>query len=74
MLFASIKQHTWGKMKIGIITFHFVNNFGGALQAYALRRTISEKCNVEAEIIDYRNWFIRLTDRVRLFPISTNLF
>lgn len=59
-------------MKVGIITFHFVNNFGGALQAYALRRTLSEKCNVEAEIIDYRNWFIRLTDRIRLLPISSD--
>lgn len=59
-------------MRVGIITFHFVNNFGGVLQAYALQRTIKEKCNVESEIIDYRNWFIRLTDRIRLLPITTN--
>lgn len=58
--------------KVGIITFHFVNNFGGALQAYALRRVVSEQCNAEAELIDYRNWFIRLTDRIRLFPITSN--
>lgn len=59
-------------MKIGIITFHFVNNFGGALQAYALRKVVTEQCKVETEIIDYRNWFIRLTDFVRIFPISCN--
>lgn len=59
--------------KVGIITFHFVNNFGGALQAYALRRVIEEKGIADAEIIDYRNWFICLTDWIRLFPISTNM-
>lgn len=59
--------------KIGIITFHFVNNFGGALQAYALRRVVEDKCNVSAEIIDYHNWFIELTDTIRLFPITTNI-
>ncbi len=58
--------------KVGIITFHFVNNFGGVLQAYALQRVVREQCGVDTELIDYRNWFIRLTDRVRLLPISTN--
>lgn len=59
--------------KVGIITFHFVNNFGGALQAYALRRVVENECNSDAIIIDYRNWFIRLTDRIRLLPISSNM-
>lgn len=59
-------------MKVGIITFHFVNNFGGALQAYALRRVVAEQCNAEAEIIDYKNWFIRLTDSIRMLPITRN--
>lgn len=59
-------------VRVGIITFHFVNNFGGALQAYALRRTVEEECECEAELIDYRNWFIRLCDRVRLLPITTD--
>ena len=58
--------------KVGIITFHFVNNFGGNLQAYALRRVVEQKCNTDAELIDYRNWFIRFTDTVRLLPITTN--
>ena len=59
--------------KTGIITFHFVNNFGGALQAYALRRFLSERFDVEAELIDYRHWFIRLTDAARMLPITTNV-
>lgn len=57
-------------MKTDIITFHFVNNFGGALQAYALQRAVEENCNSEVEIIDYRNSFITFTDAVRLFPIT----
>lgn len=60
-------------MKIGIVTFHFVNNFGGALQAYALQKTISDKCNETPIIVDYRNWFIRFTDFIRLFPITGNV-
>ena len=59
-------------MKVGIITFHFVNNFGGALQAYALQKTIVDECKASVKIIDYRNWFIRFTDTVRLFPITLN--
>lgn len=60
-------------MKVGIVTYHFVNNFGGALQAYALQRAVKDNFDVEdVQIIDYRNWFIRFTDTVRLFPITTN--
>lgn len=60
-------------MKIGIVTFHFVNNFGGALQAYALKKTVMNKCGAAAVVVDYRNWFIRFTDTVRLFPITFNM-
>ena len=59
-------------MRVGIITFHFVNNYGGVLQTFALQKTIKDKCNADAVIVDYRNWFIRLTDWIRLFPITTN--
>lgn len=59
-------------MKVGTITFHFVNNFGGALQAYALWKVIGDKCNAQVTIINYKNWFIRFTDTVRLFPITAN--
>lgn len=58
-------------MKVGIITFHFVNNFGGALQAYSLK-TACESLGVEAHLIDYRQWFICFTDGVRMFPICKN--
>ena len=58
-------------MKVGIITFHFVNNFGGALQAYALK-SACEECGVNAHVVDYRQWFIRFTDAVRMFPICKN--
>lgn len=62
-----------GKLvKVGIITFHFVNNFGGALQAYALEKVVEKECGADAVIIDYRNWFIQFTDRIRLLPISLN--
>lgn len=56
-------------MKVGILTFHFVNNFGGALQAYALKSALKE-CDAEAHVVDFRQWFIRFTDMVRMFPIA----
>ena len=59
-------------MKTGIITFHFVNNFGGALQAYALRRFVSRRFDTEARLIDFRHWFIRLTDTARMLPLTPN--
>lgn len=58
-------------MKVGIVTFHFVNNFGGALQAYALK-TACEEMGCEAHLVDYHQWFIRFTDAVRMFPIAKN--
>ena len=58
-------------MKVGIVTFHFVNNFGGALQAYALK-TACEELGAEAHLVDYHQWFIRFTDAVRMFPIAKN--
>lgn len=40
-------------MRIGIITFHFVHNYGAILQAYALQQKLSAMGH-EATIIDYR--------------------
>ena len=40
-------------MKVGIITFHFVSNQGGVLQAYALQ-TYLEKNGYDTSIINYR--------------------
>ena len=60
-------------MKAGIVTFHFVNNYGGALQAYALRKTIEKNFCQDVGLVDYRHWFIRFTDAVRMLPITTNV-
>ena len=40
-------------MNVGILTFHFSDNYGAALQAYALRRWFSEHGH-QAQFIDYR--------------------
>lgn len=61
-------------MKFGIVTYHFVNNYGAALQTYALSQTITKlNDNEETKIVDYRHWFIRFTDFVRMFPITSNI-
>ena len=39
-------------MKVGIITFHKVNNYGAVLQAYALQNSI-QKLGCQCDIIDY---------------------
>ena len=39
-------------MKIGLITFHYNNNFGAALQCYALQKVLKELGH-DVEIIDY---------------------
>lgn len=59
-------------MKTGIITFHFVNNFGGVLQAYALSHILAEECETESVVVDYRNRFITFTDAIRMFPVTKN--
>ncbi len=40
-------------MRIGILTFHYVANYGAVLQAFALKRTL-ENFGHEAVVIDYR--------------------
>ncbi len=40
------------KMTVGIITMHKVNNYGSALQAYALQKVITDM-GYECELIDY---------------------
>ncbi|WP_137922406.1 polysaccharide pyruvyl transferase family protein [Hydrogenophaga sp. 2FB] len=40
-------------MNVGILTFHFSDNYGAALQAYALRRWLTEQGH-RAGFIDYR--------------------
>lgn len=59
--------------KVGIITFHFANNFGGVLQTYAISSFIKREYKAEVTVIDYRNPFIVFCDMVRLLPISINI-
>lgn len=42
--------------RIAIITFHRTNNYGAALQSYALQHVLSNK--YKAEILDYRNTYL----------------
>lgn len=41
--------------RIGIITFHAVDNYGAVLQAYALQHYIETNISPDVVIIDYRN-------------------
>lgn len=55
-------------MKIGIITFHFVENYGALLQAYALQRYL-QQLGHSVEIINYQPDWVERGGRFRL-PIS----
>jgi hypothetical protein len=39
--------------KVGILTFHYINNYGAILQAYALKKAIDKFDGYTAEIINY---------------------
>lgn len=52
-------------MKTGILTFHFSDNYGAALQAYALRRWFVEHGH-QASFIDYRPAHIEHGGRLSL--------
>ena len=39
--------------KIGILTFHYVDNYGAVLQAWALRTALNRMNDIHAEIINY---------------------
>ena len=52
-------------MKIGVLTFHFVYNYGAMLQAYALKTFLQRNAD-ECEIIDYRPYFIDKLYRPKL--------
>jgi hypothetical protein len=45
------------ELRVGIVTFHAVNNFGAVLQAYALCRAIKE-LGCHAEVIDYQPGYL----------------
>lgn len=42
------------KIKIGIITWHYYNNYGSMLQTYALIKTLRDQGN-DARVLNYRN-------------------
>ncbi|PZO13346.1 MAG: hypothetical protein DCF26_17030 [Burkholderiales bacterium] len=52
-------------MNVGILTFHFSDNYGAALQAYALRRWLMEQGH-RASFIDYRPAHIEHGGRLSL--------
>jgi hypothetical protein len=52
-------------MNVGILTFHFSDNYGAALQAYALRRWLLEQGH-HASFIDYRPAHIEHGGRLRV--------
>jgi hypothetical protein len=55
--------------KIGIITFHRTINYGGVLQAYALKKTI-EQLGAESNIIDYKNLHIDRINKVKFINFN----
>jgi hypothetical protein len=44
-------------MQVGLLTYHFVDNFGAVMQAYALRQWFRDR-GVPAEFIDYRPSYV----------------
>lgn len=54
-------------MKVGILTFHRAENFGAALQVYALQSFLQKKgCDVD--VIDYRNLAIESMYDIYIIP------
>ena len=60
-------------MKIGIITFQFVDNYGAVLQAYALKRYLSEKGN-EVSIVNYDNHTRRTAKRNKISRLKSKIW
>ena len=63
--------------KVGILTYHSSDNYGSVLQAYALRKFLSEFC--DAEIIDYRKPEVKKLYKIfkpisSKFNIITNIY
>lgn len=56
-------------MKIGILTFHYVHNYGAVWQAYALRHVLEEMGH-EVEIVNYRNGYVENSYSVKLNSYS----
>jgi len=50
------------KRKIGIVTFHYVDNYGAVLQTWALKKYLNSMPDVHAEIINY------VPENYQIFP------
>lgn len=55
-------------LRIGILTYHFSDNFGAGLQAYALREWL-QRNGAEAEFVNYHPSHVEAGGRLRL-PVS----
>lgn len=55
-------------MKIGIITWHNMQNYGSMLQAYALQKVLEQRGHI-VKVIDYRN-FVPSRLKARIFNSS----
>lgn len=57
-------------MKIGILTFHFGNNYGGILQCYALYNVLS-KWGYDVRVINYKpscsSFYTRFVRKIKMF-------
>lgn len=60
-------------MKIGILTFQFVDNYGAILQAYALKKSLSDNNN-EVSIINYDNYKLRASGRSKISKNKTKVW
>lgn len=56
-------------MKIGILTFHYANNYGAVLQAYGLQEVLKSMGH-QVEFVDYRNPLIE--KRMDYFSLKNN--
>ncbi|MCC5829616.1 MAG: polysaccharide pyruvyl transferase family protein [Phycisphaeraceae bacterium] len=59
-------------MKIGILTFHFAENYGAVMQAYALMAHL-RSLGHDAELIDYRPRYMTHGGRLRIPTSRRNL-
>lgn len=57
-------------MKIGILTYHFANNYGASLQAYSMQKILEDK-GVQAEFYNYQSPLQRSNNS--LFERNNNL-
>ena len=48
------------KSKIGMLAFHFTNNYGGLLQAYSLRKFLINN----GHIVEFINYIPKHTDDI----------